>query len=85
MKNSSPQGPIRIQKAIAQAGIASRRAAEKLIIAGEVMLNGKVVTEMGQKMIMGKVESENVPLSLLESEISEELKDYQNHFHPQNS
>ncbi len=68
MKNSSPQGPIRIQKVIAQAGIASRRAAEKLIIAGEVMLNGKVVTEMGQKMIVGKdylsVEGNRVKISL---------------------
>ncbi|MBC8258287.1 MAG: rRNA pseudouridine synthase [SAR324 cluster bacterium] len=45
---------VRIQKVIAQAGIASRRAAEKLILAGEVVLNGEVVREMGLKMVVGK-------------------------------
>ncbi len=39
----------RLQKLIAQAGIASRRAAEQLIAAGEVTVNGKVVTELGTK------------------------------------
>ncbi len=39
----------RLQKLIAQAGIASRRAAEEIIKAGEVTVNGKVVTELGTK------------------------------------
>jgi 23S rRNA pseudouridine2605 synthase len=39
----------RLQKLIAQAGVASRRHAEELIAAGEVTVNGKVVTEMGTK------------------------------------
>jgi 23S rRNA pseudouridine2605 synthase len=39
----------RLQKLIAQAGIASRRAAEQLILNGEVTVNGKVVTELGTK------------------------------------
>lgn len=39
----------RLQKLIAQAGITSRRKAEKLIEDGEVTVNGKVVTEMGSK------------------------------------
>ncbi len=39
----------RLQKLIAQAGITSRRKAEKLIEDGEVTVNGKVVTEMGVK------------------------------------
>jgi len=39
----------RLQKLIAQAGIASRRAAEELIKAGDVAVNGKVVTELGTK------------------------------------
>ena len=39
----------RLQKLIAQAGIASRRAAEELIKAGEVSVNGSVVTELGTK------------------------------------
>ncbi|HUF03708.1 MAG TPA: pseudouridine synthase [Aridibacter sp.] len=39
----------RIQKLISQAGVASRRAAERMITAGEVTVNGKVVTELGTK------------------------------------
>lgn len=39
----------RLQKLIAQAGIASRRAAEQLIVAGEVSVNGEIVTELGTK------------------------------------
>lgn len=37
----------RLQKAIAQAGVASRRKAEELIAQGRVRVNGKTVTEMG--------------------------------------
>jgi 23S rRNA pseudouridine2605 synthase len=39
----------RLQKLIAAAGVASRRAAEELIAAGEVSVNGQVVTEPGTK------------------------------------
>jgi 23S rRNA pseudouridine2605 synthase len=39
---------IRLQKALAQAGIASRRAAEELIRKGRVSVNGRVVTDMGE-------------------------------------
>jgi len=39
----------RVQKIIAAAGIASRRAAEKLITGGAVSVNGQVVTELGTK------------------------------------
>ncbi len=39
----------RLQKLIAAAGIASRRHGEELINAGEVTVNGKVVTELGAK------------------------------------
>lgn len=38
----------RLQKLIAQAGIASRRDAEKIILEGRVMLNGEIAT-LGQK------------------------------------
>ncbi|MBL8185482.1 MAG: rRNA pseudouridine synthase [Blastocatellia bacterium] len=41
--------PERLQKLIAQAGIASRRAAEELIASGAVTVNGKIVTEPGTK------------------------------------
>ena len=40
----------RLQKVIAQAGIASRRKAEELIVNGKVKVNGKVVTELGTKV-----------------------------------
>jgi len=39
----------RLQKIIAQAGVASRRTAEKLIREGRVSVNGAVVTELGSK------------------------------------
>ena len=39
----------RLQKILAQAGIASRRAAEKLIAQGRVTVNGKTILEMGTK------------------------------------
>ncbi|MBN1935899.1 MAG: rRNA pseudouridine synthase [Anaerolineae bacterium] len=41
---------IRLQKALAQAGIASRRASEQLIAQGRVQVNGQTVTEMGIKV-----------------------------------
>ena len=44
----------RLQKLIAEAGIASRRHAEELIAAGEVTVNGKVITEPGTKADAGK-------------------------------
>ncbi len=39
----------RLQKILAAAGVASRREAEKIILAGKVKVNGKVVTELGSK------------------------------------
>ena len=39
----------RLQKILSQAGVASRRAAERLIADGRVTLNGKTVLEMGTK------------------------------------
>lgn len=40
----------RLQKVMAEAGVASRRASEKLIAGGHVQVNGKTVTEMGIKV-----------------------------------
>jgi pseudouridine synthase len=40
----------RLQKVIAKAGIASRRAAEKLILEGKVQVNGAVVTTLGTQV-----------------------------------
>jgi 23S rRNA pseudouridine2605 synthase len=46
--------PERLQKIIAAAGIASRRAAETLILQGRVSVNGMVVTELGTKANAGR-------------------------------
>ena len=44
----------RLQKILAQAGVASRRHAEELITQGRVQVNGKVVTELGTKADAGR-------------------------------
>ncbi len=48
--------PVRLQKALADAGVASRRAAEVLIRDGAVAVNGAIVREMGITVIPGKDE-----------------------------
>ena len=48
-KKSNPD-EIRLNRYIANAGICSRREADTYIAAGNVMVNGKVVTEMGYKV-----------------------------------
>jgi len=40
----------RLQKVLAHAGVASRRAAERLIVEGRVSVNGRVVTELGTRV-----------------------------------
>lgn len=40
----------RLQKVLAQAGIASRRKSEEIITGGRVRVNGKVVTELGTRV-----------------------------------
>jgi len=39
----------RLQKILSRHGIASRRGAEQIILAGRVSINGKIVTELGMK------------------------------------
>lgn len=41
---------VRLQKFLAEAGIASRRKSEELILAGEISVNGNVVRELGVKI-----------------------------------
>jgi len=41
---------VRLQKFLAEAGVASRRAAEQIILAGRVTVNGEVVTQLGSKV-----------------------------------
>lgn len=53
----------RLQKVIAQAGIASRRKAEQLIEEGKVTVNGKKITELGTKVgLNDEVKVEGVPI-----------------------
>jgi 23S rRNA pseudouridine2605 synthase len=44
------EGLIRLQKLLALAGIASRRRSEELMLAGQVEVNGEVVTRLGTKV-----------------------------------
>ncbi|MGH3725807.1 MAG: pseudouridine synthase [Mycobacterium sp.] len=41
---------IRLQKVLSQAGIASRRVAERMIYEGRVEVDGKIVTEQGKRI-----------------------------------
>jgi len=45
---------IRLQKYLANQGICSRRKAEEYILDGKVKVNGKIVTELGTKIIIGE-------------------------------
>lgn len=44
---------VRLQKYLADAGVASRRACEQIIVAGRVAVNGETVTELGSKVDPG--------------------------------
>jgi 23S rRNA pseudouridine2605 synthase len=43
-------GQVRLQKLLARAGVASRRRCEELMLAGEVTVDGEVVTRLGTKV-----------------------------------
>jgi 23S rRNA pseudouridine2605 synthase len=47
--DSEPRG-VRLQKVLSQAGIASRRVAERMIIDGRVEVDGQLVTELGTRV-----------------------------------
>jgi pseudouridine synthase len=57
---------VRLQKALANAGVASRRACEDLITRGAVKVNGKLVVELGTKIdpTVDKVTVKGVPVVL---------------------
>ncbi len=42
--------PMRLQRFLARAGVASRRGSERLMTSGRVTVNGQVVTELGSKV-----------------------------------
>src|ERR1700740_879431 len=47
--DSEPSG-VRLQKVLSQAGIASRRVAERMILDGRVEVDGQLVTELGTRV-----------------------------------
>jgi 23S rRNA pseudouridine2605 synthase len=49
----TPSDLIRLNKYLANAGVSSRREADKLIESGVVTVNGKVITELGYKITPG--------------------------------
>ncbi len=59
--------PVRLQKFLAAAGVASRRKAEELIVAGRVKVNDAVVKELGTK-----VDPEREPIAGLVDELKDE-------------
>ncbi len=55
-KGAKPEKPnegIRLNKYLANAGVASRRAADQLIEGGAVKINGEVITRLGTKVMPG--------------------------------
>ena len=61
----------RLQKIIAWAGIASRRAAEEMILNGRVMVDGQTITELGGKYDSSrqKICVDGKPLTLVEKKV----------------
>ena len=48
--DTDEDGLIRLQKLLAQSGVASRRKCEELMLEGEVVVDGEVVTRLGTKV-----------------------------------
>ena len=63
-ENFDPDEPIRLNKFLANAGVCSRRDADKYIQAGVVTVNGEIVTELGTKVKRSdEVRFHNEPVS----------------------
>lgn len=60
---SDPEEGIRLQAFLAHAGVASRRACEKLIVEGRVSINGSTASELGVRVKPGdRVELDGRPV-----------------------
>ena len=59
-------GMVRLQKYLAECGIASRRKSEELIESGIIRVNGEIVTELGTKIdpLVDKIEIKGVKLEI---------------------
>lgn len=64
--------PMRLQKYLARAGVASRRASENLMTAGRVTVNGEVVSELGAKVdpLVDVVEVDGKVVSLSDAPVT---------------
>ncbi len=64
--------PMRLQKYLARAGVASRRASERIIEQGRVAVNGAIVTDQGCKVTpsIDVVTLDNKPVSLVEENVT---------------
>jgi 23S rRNA pseudouridine2605 synthase len=51
LEHEEKYGPIRLNKYISNSGICSRRDADMLIQTGAILVNGKIVTELGTKVM----------------------------------
>jgi len=61
---------MRLQRYLALAGIASRRAAEEMIVAGKIRVNGKLVRELGSRVEDGdRVEVEGRTVVMPQREV----------------
>jgi 23S rRNA pseudouridine2605 synthase len=61
---------MRLQKFLAHAGVASRRAAEELIVRGKVRVNGKIVRELGTSVSeTDRVDVSGTPVELKEEPV----------------
>lgn len=72
MEGESRIVPMRLQKFLARAGVASRRGAENLMTAGRVTVNGEVVTELGSKVdpLVDKVAVDGVAVRLTDGSVT---------------
>jgi 23S rRNA pseudouridine2605 synthase len=65
---SREQEGVRLQKVLSQAGVASRRAAEDLIRAGRVEVNGQIITTLGTRIDPSRdvvrVDGQRVPVDV---------------------
>lgn len=52
-QSKNDDGTVRLNRYLSNAGVCSRREADQLIISGVVKINGKVVTELGTKVLPG--------------------------------
>ena len=48
--NFNEKNELRLQVFLSHCGVASRRAAEKIILVGRVSVNGNIITELGTKV-----------------------------------